>query len=128
MLAFSLYSQFVNQLPVPRCPRPLRTMHGYESLYSKYRAGLRQPVTWASNLFDSGRFCVLDSETIGLTPPVQFVKVAIEDAGPKTLFEGTVRPNCPIESGATRIHGHTAKSLAGSPPFFGVHPDLLEAT
>ncbi len=84
-------------------------------------------VAWARSLLDSGGFCVLDSETTGLTPPVQFVEVAIVDAGSKTLFEGTVRPDCRIESGATRIHGHTAKSLAASPPFWEVYPDLLEA-
>ncbi len=70
---------------------------------------------------------MLDSETTGLTPPVQFVEVAIVDAGSKTLFEGTVRPGCCIEPGATRVHGHNARSLAGSPPFREVYPDLLEA-
>ncbi len=84
-------------------------------------------VAWARGLLHSEGLCVLDSETIGLTPPVRFVEVAIVDADSETLFEGTVRPGCPIEPGATRIHGHTAKSLAGSPPFREVYPDLLEA-
>ncbi len=84
-------------------------------------------VAWARSLMDSGGFCVLDSETTGLKTPVQFVEVAIVDADGRTLFEGTVRPDCPIEPGATRVHGHTARSLAGSPPFWGVYPDLLEA-
>ncbi len=70
---------------------------------------------------------MLDSETTGLKTPAQFVEVAIVDAGGRTLFEDNVRPNCRIEPGATRIHGHTAKSLAGSPPFWEVYPDLLEA-
>jgi DNA polymerase-3 subunit epsilon len=76
---------------------------------------------------ESGGFCVLDSETTGLKPPVQFVEVAIVGAGSKTLFEGTVRPVCRVEPGATRIHGHTARSVAASPPFSQVYPDLLEA-
>ena len=84
-------------------------------------------VAWARSLLNSGEFCILDSETTGLRPPVEFVEIAIVDAGTKTLFEGTVRPGCRIESGATRIHGHTARSLAGSPPFWEVYPDLLEA-
>ncbi len=84
-------------------------------------------VTWARSLLESGGFCVLDSETTGLIPPVEFVEIAVVDADGKTLFEGTVRPSCRIESGATRIHGHTARSLAGSPPFLEVYPDLLEA-
>ena len=70
---------------------------------------------------------MLDSETTGLTPPVGFVEIAIVDADAKTLFEGTVRPDCRIEPGATRIHRHTARSLANSPPFLEIYPDLLEA-
>jgi DNA polymerase-3 subunit epsilon len=84
-------------------------------------------MAWARSLVESGGFCVLDSETTGLKTPVQFVEVAVVDAGARTLFEGTVRPNCRIESGATRIHGHTARSLAGSPTFLEVYPDLVEA-
>ncbi len=49
------------------------------------------------------------------------------DADAETIFEGTVRPECRIEPGATRIHGYTAKSLAASPAFREVYPDLLEA-
>jgi len=95
----------------------LRTLEGD-------RAG---SVAWATNLLESGEFCVLDSETTGLKPPVGFVEVAVVDADARTLFEGTVRPDCHIEPGATRIHGHTTRSLAGSPPFLEVYPDLLEA-
>ncbi len=94
------------------------------SLNKEDRAG---SVAWAKSLVESGGFCVLDSETTGLKNPVQFVEIAIVDAGARTLFEGTVRPGCRVEAGATRIHGHTARSLAGSPPFLEVYPDLLEA-
>jgi|SRR5215204_4159651 len=84
-------------------------------------------IAWARSLVESGEFCVLDSETTGLKNPVQFVEIAIVDAGARTLFEGTVRPSCAVEVGATRIHGHTAHSLAGSPPFWEIYPDLLDA-
>ncbi len=83
-------------------------------------------MAWARSLLESGGFCVLDSETTGLKPPVQFVEIAIVDADAKTLFEGTIRPGCRIECGATRIHGHTTRSLASSPPFLEVYPNLLE--
>lgn len=49
------------------------------------------------------------------------------DAEANMLFEGTVRPGCRIEPDATRVHGHTTRSLAGSPPFWEIYPDLLEA-
>jgi DNA polymerase-3 subunit epsilon len=84
-------------------------------------------VAWARSLLESGGFCVLDSETTGLKPPVGFVEVAIVDANAKVLFEGTVSPVCRIEASATRVHGHTTRSLADSPPFWEVYPDLLEA-
>ncbi len=76
---------------------------------------------------ESGGFCVLDSETTGLKSPVRFVEVAVVDADARTLFEGTIKPGCPVDARATRVHGHTAKSLAGSPSFREVYPDLLEA-
>ena len=84
-------------------------------------------MTWARSLVESGEFCVLDSELTGLKNPVQFVEIAIVDAGARTFFEGTVRPSCRIEAGATRIQGHTTRSLAGSPPFLEIYPELLKA-
>ncbi|PLS84672.1 MAG: hypothetical protein CYG60_16700 [Actinobacteria bacterium] len=94
-----------------------------DSSFGNDRAG---SVAWARDLVESGGFCVLDSETTGLRSPVRFVEVAIVDADARTLFEGTIRPGCPIDEQATRVHGHTAKSLAGSPSFREVYPDLLE--
>ncbi len=84
-------------------------------------------VAWAKELVESGGFCVLDSETTGLRSPVRFVEVAIVDADGRTLFDGTVKPGCPVDARATRVHGHTAQSLDGSPSFREVYPDLLEA-
>ena len=46
---------------------------------------------------------MLDSETTGLKNPVQFVEIAVVDSDAKALFEGTIRPGCRIESGATRM-------------------------
>ena len=83
-------------------------------------------VAWARDLMETGGFCVLDSETTGLRSPVQFVEIAVVDADARTLFEGTIKPDCPIEPGATRVHGYTARSLVGSPCFREIYADLLE--
>ncbi len=123
----SLYPQVADRLPAHRRARPPRTMRGMRVHTLNRRADRAGSVTWARSLLDSGEFCVLDSETTSLTSPVQFVEVAIVDACGRTLFEGTVRPDCRIEPGATRIHGRTARSLATSPRFSQVYPVLLEA-
>ena len=98
--------------------------HVFGNLKKGDRSG---SVAWARSLLDSGEFCVLDSETTGLRNPVQFVEIALVDGDAKTLFESTVKPTCAIEPAATRIHGHTTRSLASSPAFLEVYPDLLEA-
>ncbi len=95
-----------------------------DSSHENDRAG---SVAWARELLEYGEFCVLDSETTGLKAPVRFVEIAIVETDGRTLFESTIKPGCPIDARATRVHGHTAKSLAGSPSFREVYPDLLEA-
>ncbi len=69
---------------------------------------------------------VLDSETTGLGTPIDFVEVGVSSSTGKALFDSLVRPCCPIESGASRVHGHTAQSLAGERRFLEVYPDLLD--
>ena len=86
-------------------------MRGHD-LRSLNREDRTSSIAWARSLVELGDFCVLDSETTGLKNPVQFVEIAIADASARTVFEGTVRPGCRIEAGATRIHGHTTRSLA----------------
>jgi DNA polymerase III subunit epsilon len=113
-------------------PLPAPSVSAYNAGVQTYdlkslKGNRADSVEWANRLLESGGFCVLDSETTGLQPPVAFAEVAVVDADAKALFKGTIRPGCRIEAGATRIHGHTARSLAGSPPFLEVYPDLLEA-
>ena len=108
----------------PRLHVQYASMRGYDTSSKNDRAA---SVAWARDLMESGGFCVFDSETTGLKSPVQFVEIAVVDADAKTLFEATVQPDRLIEPGATRVHGHTARSLAESPCFREVYPDLLEA-
>src|SRR5918995_3680667 len=84
-------------------------------------------VEWARDLMVSGDFVVFDSETTGLSSPVDFVEVAVVGPTGETLVDSLLKPSCRIEPGARAIHGHSAKSLSGAPRFFEIYPDLLEA-
>src|SRR5918994_3954660 len=84
-------------------------------------------VKWARNLMVSGDFVVFDSETTGLSSPVDFVEIAVVAPTGETLVDSLLMPSCRIEPGARAIHGHSAKSLSGAPRFFEIYPDLLEA-
>ncbi len=69
---------------------------------------------------------VLDSETTGLGNPIDFVEVGVVSSQGEPLFDSLIEPSCPVEPRASRVHGHTAESLAGERRFFEVYPDLLE--
>ncbi len=69
---------------------------------------------------------VLDSETTGLGTPIDFVEVGIVSCRGETLLDSLICPSCPIEAGASRVHGHTRESLAAERSFFEVYPDLLD--
>ena len=84
-------------------------------------------VEWAADLLTSGDFVVFDSETTGLSSPLDFVEVAVVDPAGETLFDSLLRPSCRIESRAKAVHGHSAQSLSGFPRFSEIYPDLLEA-
>ena len=81
---------------------------------------------WARSLLSGGEFVVLDSETTGLGNPIDFVEVGVLSGRGEPLFDSLIKPSCPIDPRASRVHGHTAESLAGERRFFEVYPDLLE--
>ncbi len=92
------------------------------------RMGNREDaVRWARSLLSGGNFVVLDSETTGLGTPVDFVEVGVISGWGEVLFDSLMRPSCPAEPGASRVHGHTVQSLAGERRFHELYPDLLEA-
>jgi DNA polymerase III subunit epsilon len=73
-----------------------------------------------------GEFVVLDSETTGLGNPIDFVEVGVLSSRGEPLFDSLIKSSCPIDPRASRVHGHTAESLAGERRFFEVYPDLLD--
>src|SRR5215208_4919566 len=84
-------------------------------------------VEWARDLMVSGDFVVFDSETTGLSSPVDFVEIAVVGPTGETLVDSLLKPSCRIEPCARAIHGDSAKSLSGAPRFLEIYPDLLEA-
>ena len=83
-------------------------------------------VEWARELLARKDFVIFDSETTGLSSPVDFVGIAVVSPKGETLFDSLLKPSCRIEPAARAIHGHSAKSLSGAPRFFEVYADLLE--
>src|ERR687897_3418459 len=83
-------------------------------------------VEWARDLMVSGDVFIFDSETTGLSSPVDFVEIAVVGPTGETLVDSLLKPSCRIEPGARAVHGHSAKSLSGAPRFFEIYPDLLE--
>ena len=83
-------------------------------------------VEWARELLARKDFVIFDSETTGLSSPVDFVGIAVVSPRGETLFDSLLKPSCRIEPAARAIHGHSAKSLSGAPRFFEVYADLLE--
>jgi DNA polymerase-3 subunit epsilon len=83
-------------------------------------------IRWARSLFSGREFVVLDSETTGLGNPIDFVEVGVVSSRGEPLFDSLIKPSCPVQPGASRVHGHTAESLAAQRCFFEVYPDLLE--
>lgn len=83
-------------------------------------------IEWASELMISSDFVVFDSETTGLSSPVDFVEIAVIDPAGETLFDSLLKPSCRMEPRARAIHGHSAKSLWDAPHFLEVYPDLLD--
>ncbi len=83
-------------------------------------------VEWARELLARKDFVIFDSETTGLSSPVDFVGIAVVSPKGETHFDSLLKPSCRIEPAARAIHGHSAKSLSGAPRFFEVYADLLE--
>jgi DNA polymerase-3 subunit epsilon len=99
---------------IPKEASPTRILSGEDA------------IRWAHTLLSEGEFVVLDSETTGLGNPIDFVEVGILSSQGKPLFDSLIKPSCPIDPRASRVHGHTAESLAGERRFFEVYADLLD--
>src|SRR4028119_30098 len=94
---------------------------------SPTRIGSREDlIRGARALLAGEELVVLDSETTGLGNPIDFVEVGVLSSRGESLFDSLIEPSCPVDPRASRVHGHTAESLAGERRFFEIYPDLLE--
>ena len=89
--------------------------------------GREDAVRWARSLLSEQNFVVLDSETTGLGTPIDFVEVGVVSCRGETLFDSLIKPSCPVEPGASRVHGRTTESLSDERRFHELYPDLIEA-
>jgi DNA polymerase III alpha subunit (gram-positive type) len=82
---------------------------------SPTRIGSREDaIRWARSLLLSGEeFVVLDSETTGLGNPIDFVEVGVVFSQGGLLIDSLIEFSCPVDVRASRVHCHTAESLAG---------------
>lgn len=81
----------------------------------------QETLTWASYLFDT---IIIDTETTGLHGDVEIVEVSAIDLKGNVLLNTLVRPQKPIPSDATSIHGITDAMVFDAPTFSQVWPVL----
>lgn len=98
----------------------------WENWVSQIEADRAYAVRWARHvLAHPDDYVILDTETTGLYD-AQVVEIAIIDLGGNELLNSLVRPSCSIPSEATAIHGISDKTVAYSPIFPEIYPEIVE--
>jgi DNA polymerase-3 subunit epsilon len=91
-------------------------------------ANKRQAAAWASNLLAApDGWCILDTETTGLSPVDQVVEVSVLAPDETVLFNSRVKADCPIEPDAEAIHHISKAVLENAPTFEEIWPNLVAA-
>lgn len=83
-------------------------------------------IRWAKEVLADERTVILDSETTGLYPPVDFVEIGIVDREGRQIFHSLLKPHCKIGKRATEVHGYTVEDLRGMPRFSDLFLTLRE--
>lgn len=85
------------------------------------------PVDWARSLMGRDDWCIIDTETTGLSKSEAVIEIAIIGNDGRTLFESLIQPDKKMSSGAARVHGIDTASLRSAPKFPEIYQDLREA-
>ena len=91
-----------------------------------HRGDVKQAYREIWELLSKDEFVVLDTETTGLDSP-EMVSVAVIDRRGNTLLDERVRPNKPIEPGASEITGIRDADLADAPTFPAIYDAFCNA-
>lgn len=69
---------------------------------------------------------VLDTETTGLGLAAEPVEIAVLDSSGVVRFHRLIRPRCPVEKEASRLHGLGGADLVSAPPFEAIKTELFQ--
>lgn len=77
----------------------------------------QQAIDWAKQLLERDHFCILDTETTGLSNTDQICQLGLIDSSGNPLINTLVNPTVCVNPEATLIHGITDRMLANAPTF-----------
>jgi len=84
-------------------------------------------INWAKELLKRDHFCILDTETTGLSNIDEICQIALVNSSGEPLLNSLVRPTVSISAAASEIHGITDKFVTDAPKFEAVFLELLRA-
>ena len=84
-----------------------------------------QAAQWARDLLNT-EFVILDGETTGLESDDEFVQIGVISSAGEVLIDTLIKPTKTINPGAARVHGISAKMVAGADGFPAIFPQLRD--
>ena len=79
---------------------------------------------WARAICATSGVLILDTETTGIGSQDQVIELAVLDTRGNVLLETLVKPSCPIDPAALRVHGLSEAHLARAPEWPLVYREL----
>ena len=85
----------------------------------------REAQDWAKKLLDTGKWCILDTESTGLNNKAQICQIAVITPEIPYGWQTYVQPTVPISTSASDIHGIKDKDVTDAPTFDQVFLHLM---